>query len=115
MPHIIIECSEQIATILAFEELAPKIHQFLTDTLPTEYANCKTRIVSSSQYLIGGNPKQNFLHVTLKILPGRSPEIKNKVAHTLLEMLNQNISLTNVVLSLEIIEIDTNNYFKLNK
>ena len=115
MPHIIFECSEQIATTLPFKELAPKIHQFLTDTLPTEYANCKTRMISSSQYLIGNNPKQNFLHLTLKILPGRSPEIKNKVAHTLLEMLNQTISLSNVSLTLEIIEIDTNNYFKLNK
>ncbi len=115
MPHIIIECSESIAKVLPFEQLAPKIHETLVLMLPTELSNCKSRLLSSSQYLIGNDPQRHFLNMTLKILPGRPPETKKIIAQKILALLEQHTPTSNVSISLEIIEIDALNYYKINK
>jgi 5-carboxymethyl-2-hydroxymuconate isomerase len=115
MPHLIIECNESLAKTLPFKQLALQLHEILARSLPTNLDNCKSRMLTVSEHLIGDRPQKNFLHITLKILPGRNEAIKNSISQDILSLLSQKISISNLSLSLEIIEINPVNYFKVER
>jgi 5-carboxymethyl-2-hydroxymuconate isomerase len=89
MPHLILEYSDNVIEKNNFTDLFAQCHDFLAANLPTEIASCKSRAIGYSDYYVsGGQAKNAFVHVTLKILSGRSVAVLNKVGHQLLDMLN---------------------------
>jgi 5-carboxymethyl-2-hydroxymuconate isomerase len=71
MPHIILEYSSNVVEP-DFSRLFKECHELLTGKLPTEMKNCKSRAVKCVNYYVGdGNADNGFVHVTLKIMPGR--------------------------------------------
>ncbi len=87
MPHVIIECSANVLES-NLSSLLIDIHTLLTQMLPTQLPGCKSRTIRTDDYVIGNNDPQNaFVHVTVKVLKGRSKELLNSVANSIMEKL----------------------------
>ncbi|KTD12132.1 5-carboxymethyl-2-hydroxymuconate Delta-isomerase [Legionella jamestowniensis] len=115
MPHLILECSEKIALNINFNSIFNHLHQYLADNLPTQITSCKSRVRIYDNYFIGNEFEKNlFLHLTLKILPGRTPETKNRVCeyiHHYFKGLIRNSDLEKTSISIELLELSAF-YFK---
>ena len=87
MPQVFIDHSDNVnATHL--KAILPSLHAHLVESLPTELSTCKSRITSHQNYLIAdGNPRLGFIHVDVKILPGREEGRINTVAKTISTMI----------------------------
>lgn len=108
MPHLVFECSETVFTTLAFQTMFVEFHQMLAALLPTQLSSCKSRLLLSNQYLVGNDTNNLFLHLTIKILPGRSLEVKQAVVAQGLEIIKNYLAkraLSNVSISIEIIDL----------
>lgn len=87
MPHIILEHSNNIKGI-NFSTFLLELHELLASKLPTKIENCKSRVLIHSQYIIGQGDKNNaFIHIEIKILPGRNQELLKSIAEIILEKL----------------------------
>jgi len=108
MPHLIFECSDEIKSKLPFKQIFIELHQMLSDLLPTQISSCKSRVFPYSQYLVGDDESKLFIHLTIKILPGRTTETKSKASERVLELLKQVINdlrITNISISVEVLDL----------
>lgn len=119
MPHIIIEHSKDI---LAIEELFKKIPEILESHKEGNFAleACKARAISFDKYMVGSKNQDNsaFLHVSVKILEGRSLEVKTKVAKEIADYITkflkqQNLKKERVDLSVDLIDMTKETYQKI--
>lgn len=108
MPHLIFECSDEIKSKLSFDQIFVELHQMLSDVLPTQISSCKSRVVPYNQYLVGDDENNLFIHLTIKILSGRTSEVKNKASEKALELLEQvinDLNMTKVSISVEVLDL----------
>jgi len=108
MPHLIFDCNEEIKSKLSFEKIFTNLHIVLSELLPTQISSCKSRVVPYSHYLVGDDENNLFLHLTIKILPGRTTEVKDKAAKKVLEILNRvliELDMSNVSISVEVLDL----------
>lgn len=89
MPHIILECSNNV-NHACLKDVLPKIHDYLVEALPTKLESCKSRVVLYKDYLIAdGHHDLAFVHITIKILAGRSEELLQSISQNVLKMLEE--------------------------
>lgn len=87
MPHIVLECSDNIIE-KDFESLLLSIHHTLSENLPTDLSNCKSRVIRCTDVVMGnGDKNQAFVHVTISILKGRSAELLKQVSTLIMNQL----------------------------
>lgn len=83
MPHIIIEHSADIKSSETFK-LHSEIQKAMSAISEGNFDpdQCKCRSHSFEEYFVGklAEEHSSFLHITIKILAGRSMEVKNKLA-----------------------------------
>ncbi len=83
MPHIIIEHSANFSADNV-QKLFPEIQNIMSSIKEGNFdlEQCKARAVSFDEYLVGSlnEEKSSFLHITIKILAGRSAEVRKKLA-----------------------------------
>ncbi len=117
MPHLILEFSANISEKDNMINLFKKLHPILEKTLPTDIVSCKSRAIECADYYIGNSSENNaFIHVTLKIMPGRDSQTLKNLGNVLLEELKKYFadSLENLKLqiTLEIMALE-DTYFKV--
>lgn len=83
MPHIRIEHSKEIADAIYIDNLARELHELLGEQESIEPNNVKTRSIQVDNVYLGKDIEQNFLHITVQLLPGRSDELKDEIAEAL--------------------------------
>lgn len=114
MPHLVIECSNKISNLINSNIIFPELHKYIVKNLPTDISTCKSRVIVYDNYYVAENNNNEFINITLKILPGRSSEIKEKIGKYLLgyfkEIANKNIDF-NTSVSVEIADLSSF-YFK---
>jgi 5-carboxymethyl-2-hydroxymuconate isomerase len=87
MPHITLECSQNIIEN-DFQLFFKNLHIFLTNELPTQLASCKSRVIRYDEYAIGdGADNHAFLILTLAILPGRAESLLKTIAASIQDQL----------------------------
>lgn len=112
MPHLILEASANIMeTNEKIRLILKECHNILVNKLPTKAANCKSRAILHDIYVLGDNqPTNAFVHLTVKVLKGRSPELLATTSKELQTALNEGFSksLTRLKLgvSVEICELN---------
>ncbi len=116
MPQLILEYSANIIEKDNISTLLASINKLLSEQLPTEIRNCKSRALAYSSFCIGdGNPQNAFVHLNLKIKAGRSRELLNILGNQIIEILKKyfsnSISKLNLEITLEIDELQ-DSYFK---
>lgn len=88
MPHIIIEHSENISSS-AVNKIFPEIQNIMFAIKEGNFdlEQCKARAISFDKYLVGSKheEKSAFLHITIKILAGRSVEVRKKLAEKVMD------------------------------
>lgn len=97
MPHLIFECSQELEQQLPFQQIFADCHQMLSDLLPTQITSCKSRIIPYSKYLVGDESKNMFIHLTIRILPGRSQEVKSDAAGKAITIVRQNLRTLDII------------------
>jgi len=115
VPQITVEWSGNFAAFDA-GTFARHIHLRLGEHADAALANCKTRLVRHDAFLVSdGDPAGAFIHVDLRILPGRSAQQKQSLGAAVLTDLEQAVAHAagfDLQLTVEVRELDGDNYHK---
>jgi 5-carboxymethyl-2-hydroxymuconate isomerase len=119
MPHIIIEHSSNFSA-KTVEEIGAEVPQIMAKITEGNFDlnQFKVRSHLFSKFLVGNLNEKNssFIHVTIKILGGRSLEVRKKVAADVAEFLQKKCASEKVATrhdnSVDVIEMDRDVYQK---
>ncbi|MFW0754517.1 5-carboxymethyl-2-hydroxymuconate Delta-isomerase [Pseudomonas sp. H11T01] len=108
MPHCIIECS----ATLDGDMLTSKVHQGTLDSMLFEPdgSDIKVRALTYHSYIVGGF-KTDFVHVTVKILSGRSLLQKAVLSKSIQAKLSE-LDLVSCSITVEVVDIERASYLK---
>lgn len=108
MPHCIIEHSPNFYG----ESLNQGVYLGAVQTglFAEDGSDIKVRSMAYDHYQTGENA-QDFVHVTVKILSGRSEQDKTRLSESVMAQLKR-LSITNASLTVEIVDMDRNSYAK---
>lgn len=121
MPHITLEYSgnvlESARDRIDIPRVLVQLNLVLEETGGIQIANCKSRVKVAKEFVVGrGGPSQGFVHLDVRILEGRSGDLKEKLGARLLETLKEHFLVAAETLDLqmtvEIRDIERSNYFK---
>ena len=77
MPHIIIEYSDNIEKKIKIKTLIEKVHTTAVDTGIFPLGGLRIRAAKRADYKVAdGHPSNGFIHIELKIGPGRNNKAK---------------------------------------
>lgn len=110
MPHCIIEYSKPIEQEVDVNKLIASVHQGAINSELFEEENIKTRAISYDYYQTGSE-KKPFIHVTCKILSGRSEYDRAMLSDLVLSELKQ-FPLSPISLTVDIVDIQHATYAK---
>lgn len=103
-----------------------KVHDFLLEThhllvreIKTDLPTCRSSICKITNFLIGDGHQDNAaISLTIRMLPGRSDEIKDRVGHLLLQNIKNyfadDISNLNMQIRVYLTETDKPHYYGLS-
>lgn len=117
MPQIKLEYTDNVELVKDISKVFSEIHLVLNQTAGIKLENCKSRAVQLADYYIGeGGTDQAFVHLEVRILEGRSVDLKKQTGNTLLEILKTSYSFDinpiGLQITVEIIDIIKDFYFK---
>src|SRR5690625_7268411 len=94
MPHMTVEYTENIASEINTNDLLTKMNKSLVshEGLVTPQG-IRSRAIQLTDYLVGHGDRENaFVHVTLKIAPGRTEGAKKKVFDDLCQTIEEHFN-----------------------
>ena len=117
MPHLTLEYSGNVPDPPDIQGILREIHRVLQETAGIKIENCKSRGRVAEKYLVAnGESARAFVHLDVRILEGRSGELKRELGYQLLETLREHFSSAEAALDLqttvEIRDIERASYFK---
>ena len=117
MPHLTLEYSGNVPDAPDIQSILREIHRVLQETAGIKIENCKSRGRVAEKYLVAnGESSRAFVHLDVRILEGRSGELKRELGYHLLETLREHFSSAEAALDLqttvEIRDIERASYFK---
>ena len=117
MPHIKLEYTENVNWNIPVQEIFPKLQSVLIQHAKVKPENCKSRATQLKEYLsnidgsLGG-----FTHLEISLLSGRSEAVKTKIGTECTQIIREFLEdVTRVQVSVEIRDMDQNNYFTTNQ
>ena len=112
MPHIIVEHCETL-TSLDVPKLIDALHSDLGSRESVNIHGVKSRAIPV-QYVICGNQDEydKMIHITLRLLPGRSSDIRREMAQGLADMAKKHVHDERVSVTCEVVELDADTYIK---
>jgi len=110
MPHLIIEVAQDAATPAQLPPLVDVVHTAAQSSGLFETGHIKTRAILVACYRTGTDDRP-FIHVQLRIKPGRSGDQKKALAAAVLAAIRGQ-SLAAGVITVEVVEMDGASYAK---
>lgn len=107
MPHIIVEHSKDIPKDVCFKSLNQDLHNCLAKQDTINLKSIKTRSIEVDHVVVGSGENNNFIHINVLLLAGRSEELKKTMADSLFEITQNYIRNSNCLLSVNISELGT--------
>lgn len=119
MPHIIIECSDNVRTRTDLPALVASVHAAALSTGVFPEGGIRTRVAERSDYLIAdSNPDNAFVHVVMRIATGRDLATKRQAAETVFAAVCDRLApvfeQSPLAISLELQEIDPDLSYRKN-
>lgn len=111
MPHCIIEFSKNLEKSIEPSVLISVVHQAAIESGLFDPDDIRSRAIVFDEFQIRAD-KMSFIHVTLRIMFGRSEAQKNGLSRKVMAALER-LNLTSIVLSVEICDIDHPTYTKV--
>jgi 5-carboxymethyl-2-hydroxymuconate isomerase len=117
MPHLKLECSNNVAKELDVCSLFSRLHSLLAELGPFQIADMKSRLMRYDDFFVSdGAPNKSFVHLELAILSGRDPQLKKNVSTKLLQFLKnefqQSLESLSCSFTVEIRDLDRDFYAK---
>lgn len=113
MPHVIIEYTTDAVTPAQLGPLVDAVHAAVSDSGLFTADHVKTRAVPLACYRTG-NRARPFIHVQLRIKPGRSEHQKTALSHAVLAALDKRADQARIV-TVEVVDLDAASYAKLER
>jgi 5-carboxymethyl-2-hydroxymuconate isomerase len=111
MPHIIVEYSATMK--LDMPELLSQLHVNLAEQDTIKIKAIKTRAVPVQHVIIGtGGWSDKMLHITLKLLPGRSDDLKRTMSQGLHDIAKDFVKDDSISITVEVAELHEPSYIK---
>lgn len=120
MPHFIVEYTDNIADQANIQELLKKANEILISKSPLfPTGGIRSRAIQLQDYYVAdGSEDYAFVHATLKIGAGRSPEDKQNTCEELFDMMKEHFNTIYnqryFALSLELFEFSEAGTYKFN-
>ena len=119
MPHLIVECSENVAEAVSLDDLVRGLHETAIATGVFPLGGIRTRVHICRHYRIAdGDPRHAFVHVQMRIARGRDLATRKRAGEQVFAALREGLAsllATNTVaLSLEIEEINPDTSLRHN-
>ena len=116
MPIITLEYSSNLSIDKKIRPFLLEIHQILVDEIKTDLRTCRSSMMKCDNYVIGDNdPKNEFIVLTIRMLPGRTDEIKKQLGKILLQKINRDfeneITTHDTQVRVYLTEIDKKHYY----
>jgi len=108
MPHCINEYSVDLKKDL--DRLMAAVHDGVLESGLFKPEDVKTRALAFDHW-VSSEGDQQFLHVTVRLFAGRSPEEKQALSRSILNLLEQ-LAIKNISITVEMVDIDTDSYSK---
>lgn len=116
MPHLIVEYTPNLAGFAADDILAALNDSLTASGEVNTESDLKSRAVAVDTFRIGNQPAQRaFVHATLRLLAGRTPEAKRALSDRVAAVLRERVPRPTgvlVQLSVEIVDMDRPSYSK---
>ena len=87
MPHIVLEYSSDLDPLPDFRQVFGQVHGILDDVAGARIANAKSRAVPVEAYVGDGDVHRAFSHLEIRLMEGRSTEVKAEISARCLEVL----------------------------
>jgi len=113
MPQCIIECSSELSNIIKFDLLVRKLHDSLESFEYFSEGSVKVRLLMANHYLIAGG-KENFIHVLVKMFPGRTLEQRRNITNQMTKELCIILPTVDII-TVEVQEIDIDTHSNKDK
>lgn len=111
MPHIVVEYTETLSNQVDIPKLLSDLHYDLAGRETVNLDAIKTRAIPV-QYAVVGDGKEKMIHVTLRLLPGRSDELKSEMAQGLFDIAVKERHDDRVKVSVEVVDMHAESYKK---
>jgi 5-carboxymethyl-2-hydroxymuconate isomerase len=108
MPHIIVEHTEDIGNII---DIVTDSHHSLCGQETVTSSAVKSRSVAVQNTFVGEIQNGSMVHMTLKLLSGRSDELRAKMTRDLFDVVKSKVADT-VSVTVESVELHDNSYQK---
>jgi len=98
MPHLVIDCSEDIIAMKSPEEIMQNVYNTADSTQLFDKGDIKVRINTYQHYNIG-NTKNDFIHIFANIMEGRTSDQKahlSKLIVTELKLMFPNVPIISI-------------------
>lgn len=93
MPIIDFEYTSNLKIDEKIKSFLIQTHDILVDEIKTDLRTCRSSISKIHDYVIGdGDAKNAYIILRIKMLPGRTDEIKNKTGKIVLEKIYHDFS-----------------------
>ncbi|MFJ6460796.1 5-carboxymethyl-2-hydroxymuconate Delta-isomerase [Streptomyces sp. NPDC091387] len=88
MPQITVDYSAELDETFDFQGFAGALHPLIAETVSTKIAACKTRFRQVAGTAVADAPDgEAIAHIEIAMLAGRTPELKARLAESVLELL----------------------------
>lgn len=111
MPHIIVEYTDHLSVDIA--KLTIELHHTLIKQETVKEEAVKTRAIPVQATVVGtGKCHDKFIHLNLKLLPGRSDALRKTMAQALYDTTRKIALDENITISVETSELHEHSYTK---
>ena len=89
MPHIIVEHTQDVEGV---QSLLSALHSSLAEQDTVVLSSLKTRSIPVTHAIVGDGSSNSMVHITLKLLPGRSDALLEKMTNDLKKIAEKHCS-----------------------
>jgi 5-carboxymethyl-2-hydroxymuconate isomerase len=117
MPHLTLEHTANIPAPTNPARIMQAMHDVLYEVGAVKIENCKSRIKVADPFFISrGEESGAFLHLDIRLIEGRTVELKQAIGNGLLDVLKgeyeEAMQIRDVQITVEIRDIQRDHYFK---
>jgi len=117
MPHLTLEYTANIPAPKDPAQIMKAMHEVLHEVGGVKIENCKSRIKAADPFFISrGEESAAFLHLDVRLIEGRTNELKQEIGDGLLDILKQEykkeMQTRDLQITVEIRDIKRHEYFK---
>lgn len=116
MPHLYVDYSDNLAGLPERDMLTALNATICAHPTVQDEADLKARITRATQYVVGTQAgSRGFIHAQLRLLAGRTPEVKKELSDRVAEVLRRFTPQPEgmlVQVSVEIVDMDKPSYHK---